>query len=126
MDQPGCPGCSPANPMPDSGTFLRAVSRSVVSSESGMAIDPSAIPGVSPVVVELMNYVRSVHVEMISLTTALKTRGLLTEAELNAARMVIVNEMDRAFTQQVEQLGRGLAQRPTFHTPAPKDPRRAP
>jgi hypothetical protein len=112
--------------MPDSDTFLRAVSRSVVSSESGLAVDPASIPGTPPVVIELMNYVRSVHVEVVALATILQGRGLITDVELNKARMVVVNAMDQAFTQQIEQLGRGLAQKPTFHTAAPKDPRRAP
>ena len=126
MSLQGCPGCSPPKQMPDPDTFLKAVSRSVVSSESGLAMEPSALPGVNPLTVEMMNYVRSVHVEVIALATALQGRGLITDVELNKARMVVVNAMDQAFTQQVEQLGRGLAQRPRFHTAAPKDPRRAP
>ena len=77
---------------------------------------------------EQANEIRSLRVELAALAYVFVGRGLITEKELNDARMAITTAANRVFAEQTQAMGRQFAQRPTHagSTQPPHDPRRGP
>ena len=97
----------------------------VPSAIPGILLAPDMLKGAPAWAVELMNEQRMVRIELASMMAALMRRGLVTEQEINQARMAVTEAAQREFDAMVAQLGRQIAKKPTIHG-KPVDPRRAP
>ena len=98
----------------------------VPRSQAGQASPaPNLLKDVPPWAIELMKEQRTVRIELASLAAALMRRGLLTEQELNQARVDVAAQANREFVAMASHMGRQAAQRPT-EPGKPADPRRAP
>ena len=123
MTTPGtCDGCEPP--------FDSMSSPPIVVQRPGEIpeVNPAAAPSVPPALVEILNTLRSLRLDHMTLVHALMKRGILTEAELLSSRAEISQATNQAFELAKRQLGREFSQRPTTlpAKPGTSNPRRSP
>jgi len=149
-----CEGCEPANPGqppamragPNTGPpiwekqshqaakdLAKAVDGAVSmdATDMSMRLNADAFKNTDPATIELMNRVRSLHIEVAAVVAVFLRRGIISDKELQESRFAVNQAVEQQFRQQLSQLGRLLGQRPP-NAPAPvptkasNNPRRSP
>ena len=110
-------GTTPKPPASVAASQARAMTPAqplMVNAGGETEINPKAFPdGTPPMLLELLNQVRSLRIELAACMAVMEKRGLITATELQEARVAVHQAVQQAFQHQQAQIGRDFAQRPT-------------